>query len=240
MRKAASAAFLLFLLAAAAAAQDLSAALSARLEAEGRVLSFAVRPEGLSLLPAFPGAAAFRARHAALVPHVTQEGLFALSGHYGMLADEDVAALLAAVPTVSGLSWPDDKTGKRETLFASAELVAPPVPRDGRMTLVIKTADVDFGVARFSVSIQRENDRIELRMENLDSLHYWIFPSVRPGKAIVDLIYFPNGGRPLIYLAWSVRAVLFVSGAVEVERPLRYRALALAEWYIDRLEALRP
>ncbi len=224
--------------AAALGAQDLPPALAERLSAERRLLSFSVRPEGLSLLPEFSGAVAFRERHAALAPHVTQEALFALPKDYGMLERADVAALLAAVPSVSGLSWPDEKTGKRRVLFRSAEIVGAPSVLDDGMTLILKTEDADFGTARFEVTVKREADRIELRMVNLDSLHFLVFPSVRPGKAIVDLIYFPRSPEPLIYLAWSVRAVLFVPGAVDVERPLRNRALALADWYVKQLEVL--
>jgi len=165
--------------------------------------------------------------------------LFLLPGGYPSVDDGFVAAMLAAVPSLAGLSWTDERTGDRVLLFKAAEILGEPVSSDGRLSFVLKTADVEFGTARFAVSMNREPGRVELRMTNLDSLKFLFFPAVRPGRAVVDLIYFPNGNAPLIYLAWSCRAVFYVAGAVEVERPLRARALALADWYLRRLEAMK-
>lgn len=243
VRRGVSAAFLplfLTLTVAVSWTQELPASTAARLSAEKAVLSFALRPDALALLPGFPGNAVFRKRHAALEPHFSQEGLFVLPGDKGSVTVDSARLLLSAVPSLSELSAADERTGRPVRLFTEASLVGEPEEREGTLSFVIRTADVDFGTARFQVTVVPVGfpvaDRVEMRMVNLDPLHFLIFPSVAPGKALVDLVYFPRERESVLYLAWSVRAVISVPGFIPVEEPLRRRALALKDWYIRQLE----
>ncbi|MFA6508832.1 MAG: DUF6675 family protein, partial [Treponemataceae bacterium] len=151
---------------------------------------------------------------------------------------EAARRLLAAIPSLAGLSATDERNGQPVRLFTEASLVGEPTEQDGTLSFIVKTADVDFGTARFQVNLVCAADRVEMRMVNLDSLHFLIFPSVYPGKALVDLVYFPRESESLIYIAWSVRAVISVPGFIPVDRPLRYRALALKDWYVRQIESV--
>ncbi len=218
--------------------QQIPQKFSDRFYSDRSVLVFTERPESLSLLPSFPGEVFFRDRHAALRAHFTQEGLFTLSGAGCAVDRRAIDRIVASVPSLADLSYPDEETGKDERLFKFARVLDDPIIKDGELSFILETADVDFGTSRYRVSLVDWGAFVELHLENMDSLKFHFFPAVRPGKALVDLIYFPRPVDPIVYIAWSVRATFGVPGFIEIERPLRHRALAIKDWYVRQLESV--
>lgn len=239
-RRAAFALLPWLLCAAAGVAQSAASDVSERPAAERSILRFTVRPRSPTLLPSVPGDGPFRERHAALSPHFAQEGLFLLSDGYRAPDAETVRRMLAAVPSLADLRARDERTGKEVLLFDRARVLGEPAVRDGASRFVLETADREFGTSRYDVAVTVFEGRTELTMVNLDPLRYLILPAARPGKALLDLIYFPRGEEAAVYLVWSVRAVLFVPGFIDIEKPLRHRILAIKDWYVRQLGSGGP
>jgi len=204
-----------------------------RLATEPLVSSFQFNPRGLRLLPQFSGSPEFAARHGALRAHAVQEALFALKPLSVRMDRYTAYRILLQAPTLSNLTF--RSAGESPvTVFGRVRFIAEPQGDD--LHCVVEIHDNDFGTARFEGKFINTENRFELRMVNLDSLHYLIFPAVPPRHALVDLLYFDDPQRPLVYTAWSVRAYFFVPGVVDIEKLLYHRAMALKDWFTDVLE----
>ncbi len=243
-----------FLAGASAQAQDLPPEQAARLVKERLIQVFQTRPKTLTLLPAFPGADDFRARHAGLRPHITQEGLFLMPPALARAGMEQVLAVMRDARSLSGLAFlPEsaanlpksaanlsEPAAKPIPLFGEVSFVSPPVDlpagNESSFSYTLMVDDKDFGRSRFEVTVSSSGKVALFRMVNLDSLHYWILPAVPPGQALIDLVYFADAERGgMLYAAWSVRALLYVPGVVDVKTPIERRAFALRDWFLKRM-----
>lgn len=211
----------------------LPASVEERLATEPLVSSFQFNPQSLRLLPRYSGSDEFAARHGALRAHALQEALFAIKP-LGIRMDRSTAyRILLQAPSLSNLTF--HQAGEDVVVvFGKVRFIQEPQGDD--LHCVVEIHDNDFGTARFNGKFINTENRFELRMINLDSLHYLIFPAVPPRHALVDLLYFDDPQRPLVYTAWSVRAYFFVPGVVDIEKLLYRRAMALKEWFTDVLE----
>jgi len=240
---------------ASAQAQDLPPELAARLVRERLIQEFQTKPKDLGLLPVFPGADDFRARHGGLKPHFVQEGLFLMPPALARAGMETVLSVMRDARTLSDLAFfPETAVNLPEPGVNLPEPVAKPIPLFGEVSFVSPPVDLpagnessfvytllvddkDFGRSRFDVTVSVSGKVALFRMVNLDSLHYWILPAIPPGQALIDLVYFADAERGgMLYAAWSVRALLYVPGVVDVKTPIERRAFALRDWFLKRVE----
>jgi len=228
-------------------AQDLPPDLASRLPKERLIQEFQTRPKTLKLLPDFPGADEFLARHEGLKPHLVQEGLLLMPPDLAYVGMDVVLAVMRDARTLSGLAFLPEPAVNQQgpavkpiPLFGEVSFVSPPVDQSAggepSFTYRLMVDDRDFGRGRFDVSVTASGKVALFRMVNLDSLHYWIMPAVPPGQALIDLVYFADTERGgMLYAAWSVRAVLYVPGVVDVRTPIERRAFALRDWFLRRV-----
>ncbi len=220
---------MLIALGVVASAQELDPALQARLAAESSLIEFVTKPKRLVLLPSFPGEAALRADHAGIRAHELLEGLFRLPPGAPSPDGEAVLRIMRDAESLSGLSYRERGKGS-VPLFRKVVFTVPPAADS--LSYEVRIDDADFGSVRFRIVLSSGDGCYRLRMVNLDPLRFLFLPAVSPGKALIDLAYFPSSR--LLYTAWSVRAVIFVPGVVDIELPLRRRAVALRDWFTER------
>jgi hypothetical protein len=214
--------------------------LASRLAKERLIQEFQTRPKALKLLPAFSGADEFRARHAGLKAHIVQEGLLLMPPELSRAGMDLVLAVMQDARSLSGLAFLPEPAAKPIPLFGEVSFVSPPIDQsaggEASFTYRLMVDDKDFGRSRFDVSVSASGKVALFRMVNLDSLHYWILPAVPPGQAFIDLVYFADTERGgMLYAAWSVRALLYVPGVVDVRTPIERRAFALRDWFLKRV-----
>ena len=154
---------------------------------------------------------------------------------------DTVLAVMRDARTLSGLSFLQEPGAKPILLFGEVSFVSPPVDlstgNESSFAYTLKVDDKDFGRSRFDITVTASGKVALFRMVNLDYLHYWILPAVPPGQAFIDLVYFADAERGgMLYAAWSVRALLYVPGVVDVRTPIERRAFALRDWFLERVE----
>jgi hypothetical protein len=169
-----------------------------------------------------------------------QEALFLLPPDSIRIDDDLVYRTLMEAPTLTGLTY-TRKGRKPLLLFESVRLLEPPQLglQQGEARCIVEVVDTDFGTIRFDARAYAYPGRLELRMVNLDPMKYLLFPAIPPKQALVDIMYFADRERSLVYTAWSVRAYLFIPAIVDVESPLYRRAVALKEWFVPLLGRMR-
>ncbi len=140
-----------------------------------------------------------------------------------------VLRIMRDAESLSGLSS-REAGGTSVPLFRKVVFTVP--PDADSLSYEARIDDADFGSIRFRIVLAEGDGFYSLRMVNLDPMRFLFLPAVSPGKALIDLVYFPSSR--LLYTAWSVRAVLFVPGVVDIELPLRRRAVALRDWFAAR------
>ncbi len=217
-------------------ASYLSLELRKELEKNGFVTSFKMKPQTLDLVPFFSGRDDFIGRHENLKPHAVQEALFVLPPRRIAAEKNNLYRLLLQAPTLSGLSYAR-KRGGPVLLFRNVEFVTLPDP--ATLETVIRVEDTEFGTIKFRAKVEYDDQKIILKMVNLDPLSYLVFPAVPPEQALVDIVYGMDKLASFVYTAWSVRAYLFIPSAVAVETPLYRRAISLKNWFVNLLETLQ-
>jgi len=202
---------------------------------------FRVRPASLALAPDDPAADELRDRHARLRAHVVYEELLPLPVGTGRFDVGTAQRLLRNAPTLGGIVYRDDSIGFLKTLFRSVEISGVPRVSPRSVTFTARVDDFDFGAVRFESEAREVGRDFSFEMVNIDPIRFLFFPAVRPGRALVDILYFEQNGAPYVYVAWSVRATIFFSAVADpVERNLRARASVLKDWFIRQLEVGPP
>lgn len=221
------------------------------LKTKGEISRFFGKGETLSLIPRHRYAGSVNSDIDRLEPTLGVESLYLYAPQASLQRKKDKELLfyniLHALSTLSGLQYYSPSRKTMRTFFKESYVIDNPKDKrpipDKVFSSIPETyvlhmfqEDLTFGKNVSEVSYHHVESMLGIRIRNLTTMYYFIFPLIQPDMLRTYLLVFPVEDKLLIYGTICARTGSFF-GIEQSRRDSFYNRMdAMYGWFIQKLE----
>ena len=156
--------------------------------------------------------------------------------------------ILRSMSTMKGIQYYSASRERMRTLFAESYVVDGPVAEKRLPGPVVREIppfsklhvlqeDLTFGENLYATEFRYSGDYFLLDSTNLTTMHYFIFPMVKPENSVTLILLIPSGEQLLFYGAVGAHTLRLPGLARSREDSFYNRLKAIYGWFTDRMDA---